>query len=62
MADILFDLPINVPVERVFRAISEPEGLDTWWTEACTGAPELGAIYTLGFGPSFASARLFSTA
>ena len=33
MADILHDVPIKVPIERVFDAVSTPEGLDVWWAE-----------------------------
>jgi len=51
MADILLDFPIQAPVERVFRAVSTPEGLDTWWTKLSRGRPRPGAEYELGFGP-----------
>ena len=51
MADILHDFPIAAPVERVFRAVSTPAGLDTWWTSRSRGRPEEGAEYELWFGP-----------
>jgi len=51
MADILHDLPIGAEIERVFRAVSTPEGLDTWWTQRSVGCPEEGTEYELGFGP-----------
>lgn len=51
MADILHDLPIRAPIERVFRAVSTPEGLDTWWTLRSVGCPKEGTEYELGFGP-----------
>ena len=51
MADILHDLPINAPLERVFHAVSMPEGLDTWWTKRSAGQPREGAEYELWFGP-----------
>lgn len=53
MADILHDLPIKAPIDRVFAAISTPEGLDTWWTKRATGTPEAAAVYTLSFGPGY---------
>lgn len=53
MADILHDLPIDAPPDRVFHAVSTPEGLDTWWTQRSAGAPQEGAEYELGFGPEY---------
>lgn len=53
MADILQDFPIRAPVDRVFDAVSTSRGLNSWWTDACSGQPELGASYTLGFGPMY---------
>lgn len=54
MADILQDLPINVSIDRVYRAVSTPAGLDTWWTRGATGSPQAGAEYQLDFGPGYA--------
>lgn len=51
MADIFHDLPIQAPRDRVFRAVSTPQGLDTWWTKRSTGSPSEGAEYELSFGP-----------
>jgi uncharacterized protein YndB with AHSA1/START domain len=53
MADIFHDFPIKAPIERVFRAVSTAEGLDTWWTLRASGTAEEGAAYELGFGPGF---------
>jgi uncharacterized protein YndB with AHSA1/START domain len=53
MADIFHELPIRASRDRVFRAISSPEGLDTWWTKTSAGRAEVGAIYDLGFGPEY---------
>jgi uncharacterized protein YndB with AHSA1/START domain len=53
MADILHDVRIGAPADRVFEAISTPAGLDTWWTKTAAGEPRLGAEYTLGFGPEY---------
>jgi uncharacterized protein YndB with AHSA1/START domain len=52
MVDILHDFPIHAPAERVFRAVSTPEGLDTWWTTRSAGTPREGAEYELWFGPA----------
>ena len=53
MPDILQDFPIRAPADRVFRAMSTPDGLDTWWTKTSAGVPALGAEYELGFGPGY---------
>jgi uncharacterized protein YndB with AHSA1/START domain len=53
MADILQDFPINAAPERVFAAISSPDGLDQWWTVRSAGRAAAGAEYELGFGPEY---------
>jgi uncharacterized protein YndB with AHSA1/START domain len=53
MAEILHDLPIKAPVDRVFAAVSTPEGLDAWWTRQSQGRPQQHEEYVLGFGPDF---------
>jgi len=53
MPDIVQDFPIKAPAARVFEAISVPRELDQWWTKTCTGQPNLGAKYELGFGPAY---------
>ena len=53
MPDILHDLPIRAPIERVFEAVSTPRGLDRWWTKTAAGEPVQGASFQLGFGPGF---------
>jgi len=53
MPDILHDLRIKAPKERVFRAVSTPEDLDCWWTKRSAGDPKVGAGYQLWFGPEY---------
>jgi uncharacterized protein YndB with AHSA1/START domain len=53
MPDIFSDLPIGAPIERVFGAVSTPAGLDAWWTKTCSGTPNEGAEFALGFGPGY---------
>lgn len=53
MPDILQDFPIRAPRARVFRAVSEPAGLDAWWTKTSAGESTEGAEYALGFGPGY---------
>jgi uncharacterized protein YndB with AHSA1/START domain len=53
MADIYHDFSIRASEDRVFWAISLPEGLDRWWTKESAGHPKEGAEYKLGFGPQY---------
>lgn len=53
MPDILHDFPISAPIERVFAAVSTPQGLDAWWTLRAAGEPRRGATHDLFFGPSY---------
>jgi uncharacterized protein YndB with AHSA1/START domain len=53
MADIYHDFPIRAPAERVYEAVSTPQGLDAWWTKRAVGQPTLGAVYELWFGPNY---------
>src|SRR5712692_1880011 len=53
MADIFQTFPIDAPRQLVFRAISTPAGLDSWWTKRSSGEPGHGAEYQLWFGPEY---------
>jgi uncharacterized protein YndB with AHSA1/START domain len=53
MADILHDLLITAPIDRVFDAVSTPEGFDAWWTDRSSGTPGKGEEYVLWFGPEY---------
>jgi len=53
MADIFHDFTVKAPRQEVFRAVTSPAGLDTWWTKSSDGKPEEGAQYQLGFGPGY---------
>ncbi len=53
MADIYHDFPINAPLERVYAAVSTPQGLDSWWTKRSSGQPIQGAEFELWFGPGY---------
>ena len=53
MADIYQDFPIHSPPDRVFWAVSDPAGLDSWWTKSAAGKPAPGEEYILGFGPQY---------
>jgi uncharacterized protein YndB with AHSA1/START domain len=53
MPDIFHDFIIKVSPDRVFNAVSTPQGLDTWWTKTSSGTPKIGAKYELNFGPNY---------
>ena len=53
MADIYLDFPIKSSPERVFEAISSPEGVSVWWSLSTKGIPDIGSIYELNFGPGY---------
>ena len=47
--NIYHDFVINASITKIFNAISQPEHLNNWWTDRCTGTPELGAKYNFYF-------------
>ncbi len=53
MHDILHDLWVEAKPIEVFKAISTPKGLDSWWTKKSAGSPEMGAEYELFFGEDY---------
>lgn len=53
MPSIEQDFPIRTTADRVYAAVSEPAGLDEWWTLRSAGTPRPGALYTLDFGPEY---------
>jgi uncharacterized protein YndB with AHSA1/START domain len=53
MADIFLDFPIKASQDRVFQAVSTPDGLDRWWTKQSAGVAAEGAEFELGFGPEY---------
>lgn len=53
MPDIVHDFPIQAPRLQVFRAVSTPSGLDSWWTKRASGEAKEGAEFELWFGPEY---------
>jgi uncharacterized protein YndB with AHSA1/START domain len=51
--DIFHDFPIFVSPDRVFEAVSTPDGVDRWWTKSSSGQQSLGAEWELHFGPGY---------
>ncbi|MGH1436187.1 MAG: SRPBCC family protein [Lewinella sp.] len=46
-------LTINAPAERVFEAITTPDGLCSWWTTKAAGQPSLDAEYQFFFSKDY---------
>ena len=53
MADIVHQLMINAPKADVFAVVATADGLEKWWSEASTGEEQVGAEWTLRFGPEY---------
>lgn len=49
MKEIYHCLEIDAPREKVFRAITEKEGLAGWWTKTLQHTGEVGSISTFRF-------------
>ncbi len=46
-------LSIAAPVEKVYQAITQQDGLAGWWTPDTIAKPEVGSILRFGFGPEY---------
>ncbi len=53
MPEILHTLPIHGPQSKVYQALTEQEGLRSWWTRFATAEPTIGYINEFGFGGEF---------
>ncbi|WP_313805735.1 SRPBCC domain-containing protein [Flavobacterium sp.] len=53
MFTIYHDFIINTSKEKVFEAVSTPEGLNNWWTLNSKGNPALGETFNLYFGEEY---------
>lgn len=53
MPDIVHQLDICVPENKIFEAVSSPTGLNSWWTLEAKGMPCKGSEYHLYFGPQY---------
>lgn len=49
MPDIVHELTIEAPAERVFDAIATREGLSAWWTRDTEAESRVGAVGLFGF-------------
>ena len=53
MPDIFHYFTIKAPPDRVFNAVTTPEGLDKWWTKHSSGMPAKDELYELNFGAGY---------
>lgn len=53
MADIRHLLTINAPVSKVYKAITDQEGLANWWTKETKAEPTVGSIAEFRFGERY---------
>ena len=49
MPDILHQVVVKAPAPSVWRALTEPDGLRSWWTRDVDAEPELGSVARFGF-------------
>jgi len=49
MPEILHQLRINAPIERVYAALTQQTGLASWWTKDTKATPTLGSVAQFGF-------------
>jgi uncharacterized protein YndB with AHSA1/START domain len=49
MADIIQEITIAAPPQRIFDAITSREGLLSWWTDDATRADAVGQVAEFGF-------------
>ena len=49
MPDIMLELPIAAPPERVYAAITEESALSSWWTPDVDAEPRVGSIAEFRF-------------
>ncbi len=53
MADLFHYFPIKASIEKVFEAISTPNGLDKWWTKTAKGKVAMGETFHFHFEPDY---------
>lgn len=49
MAEMLHEIEIDAPPERIFHALTTEAGLKSWWTADAVAKPEAGAVAEFGF-------------
>ncbi|MBK5446246.1 MULTISPECIES: SRPBCC family protein [unclassified Peribacillus] len=49
MINMLHQIMINAPAEKVYEAITTTEGFKGWWTTDAKAGPQVGSIAEFGF-------------
>lgn len=49
MPDILHEVTIDSSPDKVFEALTEQNGLQSWWTEHATAQPKTGTVSEFSF-------------
>lgn len=49
MVDILHKIATKAPMEKVYEALSTPEGVGAWWTTTVEGESKVGGALTFRF-------------
>lgn len=49
MHQILHQITINAPADKVYDALTTEEGLKSWWTADTVAEPKIGSIAEFGF-------------
>lgn len=49
MSEIVQELTIEATPERVFQALTTPDGIAVWWSNLVTAEPEVGAFTEVRF-------------
>jgi uncharacterized protein YndB with AHSA1/START domain len=58
MADVLHSVPIKASPKAVYKAITEPEGLRSWWTTDVEAEARQGSLAVIRFEGGQAQMRM----
>jgi uncharacterized protein YndB with AHSA1/START domain len=61
MSDIIHQVGIKAPAEKIYGLLTTDNGLSQWWTNDVSGAGEIGSVIEFRFnggGPDFTVAEL----
>lgn len=53
MPDIFHYFTVKTSPDRLFNAVTTPDGLDKWWTKHSSGKPAINELYELNFGAGY---------
>ena len=49
MPDILLEAYINAPADKLYTALTEQEGIRSWWSQQAEAAPQVGTVSDVRF-------------